>query len=68
MVLQIIWDSSADQLRAMKRSTAVTTIGMQLEYFPSASVITARTGSLGPFISLEVNSVTITPKPIPQNL
>ena len=43
----------ADQLRAMKGSTAVTNIGMQLEYFPlSIRRFTATTGSLGPFISL----------------
>jgi hypothetical protein len=43
----------ADQLRAMKGSTAVANIGMQLEYFPfSIRDFTARRGSLGPFISL----------------
>lgn len=43
----------ADQLRAMKGSTAVTNIGMQLEYFPlSIRDFTARIGSLGPFVSL----------------
>jgi hypothetical protein len=44
---------AADQLRAMRGSTAVTNIGMQLEYFPlSIRDFTARIGSLGPFISL----------------
>jgi hypothetical protein len=43
----------ADQLRAMKGSTAVTNIGMQLEYFPlSIRRFTATLGSYGPFISL----------------
>jgi hypothetical protein len=37
----------------MKGSTAVTNIGVQLEYFPfSIRDFTARIGSLGPFISL----------------
>ncbi len=44
---------AADQLRAMKGSTQLTNIGMQLEYFPlSIRDFTARTGSIGPFISL----------------
>lgn len=43
----------ADQLRAMRGSTAVTNIGMQLEYFPwSIRDFTARIESWGPFISL----------------
>ena len=43
----------ADQLRAMKGNTAVTNIGMQLEYFPfSIRDFTARVKSFGPFISL----------------
>ena len=43
----------ADQLRAMRGSTAVTNIGMQLEYFPlSIRDFTATIGSFGPFISL----------------
>ncbi len=43
----------ADQLRAMKGESAVTNIGMQLEYFPlSIRDFTARIGSLGPFVSL----------------
>jgi hypothetical protein len=43
----------ANQLRAMKGSTAVTNIGMQLEYFPlSIRDFTASIGSLGPFVSL----------------
>jgi hypothetical protein len=46
----------------MKGSTAVTNIGVQLEYFPfSIRDFTARIGSLGPFISLEVSLVTTTP-------
>lgn len=44
---------NADQLRAMRGKTAVTNIGMQLEYFPlSIRDFTARIGSFGPFISL----------------
>ena len=43
----------ADQLRAMRGSTAVTNIGMQLEFFPlSIREFTATKGSLAPFISL----------------
>ncbi|MFV8374925.1 THC0290_0291 family protein [Flavobacterium sp. LB1P71] len=43
----------ADQLRAMRGSTAITNIGMQLEYFPlSIRDFTSRIGSLGPFVSL----------------
>ncbi|MES2239881.1 MAG: glutamate dehydrogenase [Bacteroidota bacterium] len=43
----------ADQLRAMKGSTSVTNLGMQLEYFPlSIRDFSATIGSLGPFISL----------------
>ena len=42
-----------EQLKAMTGSTALTNIGMQLEFFPwSIRDFTARTGSLGPFISL----------------
>lgn len=41
------------QLRAMRGSTAVTNIGMQLEYFPfSIRDFTASTGGLAPFVSL----------------
>ena len=41
------------QLRAMRGSTAVTNIGMQLEYFPlSIRDFTASVGALAPFISL----------------
>ena len=41
------------QLRAMNGSTAVTNIGMQLEYFPwSIRDFTSRIESWGPFISL----------------
>lgn len=44
---------AAEQLRAMKGSTQLTNIGMQLEYFPlSIRDFTARIGSIGPFISL----------------
>ena len=43
----------ADQLRAMRGTTAITNIGMQLEYFPlSIRDFTSTIGSLGPFISL----------------
>ncbi|WP_220760687.1 glutamate dehydrogenase [Flavobacterium sp. UMI-01] len=43
----------ANQLRAMKGSTQLTNIGMQLEYFPlSIRDFTARNGSIGPFVSL----------------
>lgn len=41
------------QLRAMRGSTAVTNIGMQLEYFPlSIRDFTSTVGALAPFISL----------------
>jgi hypothetical protein len=53
------WVSASDtrlfatQLRGMRGSTAVTNIGMQLEYFPwSIRDFTARIGSFAPFISL----------------
>jgi len=43
----------AQQLRAMKGSTAVTNIGMQLEFFPlSIRDFTATVGSFAPFFSL----------------
>lgn len=43
----------ATQLRAMRGSTAVTNIGMQLEFFPlSIREFTATRGALAPFISL----------------
>jgi hypothetical protein len=43
----------ANQLRAMRGSTAVTNIGMQLEFFPySIRDFTATIGSFAPFISL----------------
>ena len=43
----------ANQLRAMRGSTAVTNIGMQLEFFPlSIREFTATIGSFAPFISL----------------
>lgn len=43
----------ATQLRAMYGSTAVTNIGMQLEFFPySIRDFTSTIGSFGPFISL----------------
>jgi hypothetical protein len=42
-----------EQLRAMQGSTAVTNIGMQLEYFPwSIREFAASIGSFAPFISL----------------
>jgi virulence-associated protein VapD len=42
-----------EQLRAMSGSTAVTNIGMQLEFFPwSIRDFTSRIESFGPFISL----------------
>ncbi len=42
----------AQQLRAMRGSTSVTNIGMQLEYFPfSIRDFTATIGKLGPFVS-----------------
>lgn len=42
-----------EQLKAMTGSTAVTNLGMQLEFSPwSIRDFTARKGSLGPFISL----------------
>lgn len=43
----------AAQLRGMQGSTAVTNIGMQLEYYPfSIRNFTASIGSWGPFVSL----------------
>jgi hypothetical protein len=43
----------ATQLRAMRGSTAVTNIGMQLEFFPlSIREFTSTKGALAPFISL----------------
>ena len=43
----------ARQLRAMKGNSAVTNVGVQLEYFPfSIRDFTATSGSLGPFVSL----------------
>ena len=43
----------AQQLRGMRGSTAVTNLGMQLEYFPlSIRDFTVTMGSLAPFISL----------------
>lgn len=43
----------ANQLRAMTGNSAVTNLGMQLEYFPlSIRDFTATIGSFGPFISL----------------
>ena len=43
----------ANQLRAMRGSTAVTNVGMQLEFFPfSIRQFSATPGSLAPFISL----------------
>lgn len=43
----------SEQLRAMHGSTAVTNIGMQLEFYPlSIRDFTSSTGSWGPYISL----------------
>lgn len=43
----------ANQLRAMRGSSAVTNLGMQLEYFPwSIRDFSVATGNLGPFLSL----------------
>lgn len=43
----------ANQLRAMRGSTAVTNVGMQLEYYPfSIRDFTSTIGSFAPFISL----------------
>ena len=43
----------ADQLRAMRGSTALTNVGTQLEFFPlSIRDFTSSEGSFGPFISL----------------
>ena len=43
----------ANKLRAMYGSTAVTNIGMQLEFYPlSIRDFTSQTGSFGPFVSL----------------
>lgn len=45
--------TAGEQLRAMRGSTAVTNIGMQLEFFPlSIRDFTATIGSLAPFVSL----------------
>jgi hypothetical protein len=44
---------AAEQLKAMKGSTAVTNVGMQLEFYPfSIRDFTSTIGSLAPFISL----------------
>lgn len=44
---------TAEQLRNMRGKTAITNIGMQLEYFPlSIRDFTASTGSWAPFVSL----------------
>ena len=45
--------SAADYLRSMKGSTAVTNLGMQLEFYPlSIRDFSATVGSLAPFISV----------------
>ena len=45
--------TGAQQLRAMTGSTAVTNLGVQLEYFPlSVREFSATTGRLAPFVSL----------------
>ena len=47
------WANKSNQLSAMRGSSAVTNIGMQLEYFPfSIRDFSARVESFGPFISL----------------
>jgi hypothetical protein len=47
------WANKSNLLSAMRGSSAVTNIGMQLEYFPfSIRDFTARVESFGPFISL----------------
>lgn len=44
---------TADQLRAMRGRTSVTSLGMQLEYFPwSIRDFSATVGSFAPFVSL----------------
>jgi hypothetical protein len=44
---------TADQLRAMRVRTSVTSLGMQLEYFPwSIRDFSATVGSFAPFVSL----------------
>ncbi|RTY95801.1 glutamate dehydrogenase [Flavobacterium sp. GT3R68] len=44
---------TGEKLRAMRGSTAVTNVGMQLEFFPlSIRDFTATIGSLAPFVSL----------------
>lgn len=54
---------TARQLRAMKGSTAVTDIGMQLEFFPlSIRDFTATIGSWAPFISLGGHFSSYKPK------
>lgn len=51
------------QLRAMSGSTAVTNIGMQLEYYPfSIRSFTASTGGWAPFVSLGGQYSFYTPK------
>jgi len=54
---------TADQLRAMKGSTAVFDIGSQLEYFPlSIRDFASRTGSFAPFLSAGVHFVSFDPE------
>ena len=53
----------AKQLKAMEGSTAVTDIGMQLEYYPwSIRNFAATTGSFAPFISLGSHFVFYNPE------
>jgi hypothetical protein len=53
----------ANQLRAMKGSTAVTNIGMQLEFFPlSIREFSATPGKLAPFVSLGAQFSHYNPK------
>ncbi len=50
---KLVKSEDAKKLKAMTGSTAVTNIGMQLEFFPlSIRDFTATTGSYAPFISL----------------
>lgn len=50
---KVATSEEAKKLKAMEGSTAVTSIGMQIEYFPmSIRDFTSSTGSFAPFISL----------------
>ncbi len=53
----------SEQLKAMRGSTAITNIGMQLEYFPlSIRDFTVTDGALAPFISLGAQYSNYNPK------